>query len=143
MRATISLILTPTGQSSWQPGRAQAMHRVASVTAAGAESPWLTSAKLCARTSALSSGIRARGILIRSFAGSGLASDMMGLSLRFPSLFFEPLFFEFRAQLRAFLFLRDHRGAMSCQLLLPVLLKCLQRLALPAAVHGVALHQHV
>jgi hypothetical protein len=51
---------------------------------------------------------------------------MMGLSLRFQLLFFEPLFFELRAQLRRFLFPGGYRGAELRKFLLPMLFECFE-----------------
>src|ERR1035441_3094217 len=126
MRATTSLIFTPTGQSTTQPGLAHSRQREASVRASAAGRPRFTSAKLRQRTRGSSSGMCLRRIFMRSLSGrtfiaergSGLVSGIMGL-----------LRSQFLAKLGHFLVL--------------VLLEILERLALLAAIHGVALHEHL
>ncbi len=65
--------------------------------------------------------------------GTGGASGMMILRLRF-----QP-----RAQMRRLFLFGGQRGAQCGEFLVFVPLKLFQRLALLAAIHGVALHQDV
>src|ERR1035441_990203 len=118
IRAITSLTLTPTGQSTTQPGLAHSMQRVASVRALAASRPRLTSSKLRLRTAGSASGMGVRRIFIRSLSGRVFFSDIVGL-----------LRGQFFAKLGHLLFLS--------------LLKFFQRGALLLAVHGVALHEHL
>src|ERR1019366_9772941 len=77
MRATTSLIFTPTGQSTTQPGLAQEMQREASVNASAATMPRFTSSKLRLRTAGSRSGMWVRSIFILSFNGRVFFSDIM------------------------------------------------------------------
>src|ERR1035441_7797750 len=77
MRATTSLIFTPTGQSTTQPGLAQEMQREASVRASAATMPRFTSSKLRLRTAGSRSGMWVRRIFMRSFNGRVFLSDIV------------------------------------------------------------------
>src|ERR1035438_4322420 len=126
MRATTSLIFTPTGQSTTQPGLAHSMQREASVRASAVCRPRFTSEKLRLRARGSASGMWRRRIFMRSLRGRmlnaergrTLLSGIMGL----PSG-------QFFAKLG--------------HLLVPAFIEALDGLALVVAVHGVALHEYL
>src|SRR5665213_3814820 len=138
MRATTSLIFTPTGHWTTQPGLAHSMQRDASVSASAGGRPRFTSSKLRLRTLGSASGMYGRRIFIRSFSGSmlrmlvgsTLLSDIMLLLSARP-----------RAQMRNLIFLCGQIRPHLCQFLILVFFEVLERLALLVAIHGVALHQ--
>src|ERR1035438_8594635 len=123
MRATTSLILTPTGQSTTQPGLAHSMQREASVRASAVCRPRFTSEKLRLRARGSASGMWRRRIFMRSLRGRMLNAErgrvlgIMGLS-------------------------RGQFFAKLCHLLVPAFIEALEGLSLVVAVHGVALHEY-
>ena len=132
--ATISCILTPTGQSPWHPGLAQARQRMASVAALSALRPWFTSSKQCARTSGSSSGMATRGIFIRSLRGSGFASGMAPFLLLAHRALRATVPFPFP--------LRRPRRELA-RILPAYAPQSASAIGTPFAIHRIALHQHL
>src|ERR1035438_6115197 len=137
MRATTSLIFTPTGQSTMQAGLAQAMQRVASVRASAASKPRVTSSKLRQRISGASSGMCLRMIFMRSLSGRIFMAErgrafLSGMDHVLSGQLFSSQFF---AQFCHFFFFRCQFGAKLGEFLILVLFEMLERLALLAAIH--------
>src|SRR5688572_7570150 len=76
IRAMKSFTLTATGQACAQVGFAQARQRSASRAASSGSYPRLTSPKSTLRLPGARSGIRCRGIFIRSLLGMLLATGV-------------------------------------------------------------------